>query len=89
MARPIPLDTDAPVRSLRAAAGLTQVQLAEAARNAQSTVAGAERRGAGIGLDVLVRAPIAIFMLAGMPLSTAREIALAVADVLGRIGVAS
>ena len=55
MARPIPLDIEEPVRSLRNAAGLTQVQLAEAAENAQSTVAGAEKRGSGIGLDVLVR----------------------------------
>lgn len=55
MPRAIPLDTDAPVRSLLDAAGLTQVQLAAAAERSQSTIAGAVARGAGIGLDVLAR----------------------------------
>lgn len=55
MSRPKPLDVADPVRSLLAASGLTQVELAERAARGQSTIAGAVKRGGGVGLDVLVR----------------------------------
>ncbi len=51
--KPAALDLDAPVASLRAYAGLTQVQLAERRDIGQGSVSTAEKAGAAVSIATL------------------------------------